>query len=239
MPDENATVIAETAAPESVVEAPVEASVDAPVEAAPEVDTPEVDTPVDSPVEAPVVSFMDSLPEGLRGHERLNGIESVEDLAQKFSEVELAPTVPGAAEYSIPEGLPPQLGEIANKLKLTQEQLGGTAEVYTEFSRLQNEAQFEANQAATTALIDSWGEKKPETVRLATRAIDHVAGQMEESLGTAFKESFTAGQLDNPMFVDAMRVVGELFQEGGYINSMPNNPKQRKSAAATMFPNHK
>lgn len=181
------------------------------------------------------VSFIDSLPESLRGNERFTGIESVEDLAQKFAEVDIAATVPDAGDYVVPEGLPTQLGEVANKLGLTQEQLDGTTLMYSEYNQAVDIAQREEMAIKADELLESWGEDKDKNLSLSKRAVNYVAEGIGEDLREFFKET---GAGNNPMVIKAFNFMGRVFDEGGHLPSLPNTPKAKKSAAATMFPNH-
>lgn len=214
----------------------------------PTVETPTVETPtVETPTAETVVpevkvettetpkggSFLDSLPENLRGHERLSGIESAEDLAQKFTDAQLAPVAPDADKYIVPEGAPKGLSEAANKHGLTQDQLNGVIEYFGGHQNATSEAFGTAMKEAAGKMVESWGEQAPENIATSRQALEylHPDGHMKKLLDDT-------GYGDHPLVIEHFRKVGELFREGGYITSSVNTPGSNKTLAEKMFGNN-
>lgn len=177
----------------------------------------------------------DNLSDELKGHERLNGIESLEDLAQKYADAKLAPEVPEPDGYDIPDGIPKSVGEAANKLELSNEQFKGTIETFNQLTAAKDAAVLEAMEKAGEQETATWGDDKDKIVNLSKEALEYYDSEDKE-LTKILKES---GYGNHPAVLKFFKKLGQEFDEGGFIKSNNKTPgNTSKTAANVMFPNH-
>ncbi|MGD9156928.1 MAG: hypothetical protein PVG39_00850 [Desulfobacteraceae bacterium] len=201
--------------------------------------TPADPTPADPTPADPNKSWLDSLPEGIRNHERLKGFESVEDVVKAFTESELPTEVPD--QYDIPEdvkGLTEALNKYAKDNKLTQGQLDATINlnkriISSLFAHKEQQIN-EQNQAGLTKLFEEWGESKELNVSLAHRALAFMDPEGEIRLLLEDKAT-RAG--DNPAIIKGLHLVGKALQEGGIIQAPSTTKRSTKTTRAQrMYP---
>lgn len=179
-------------------------------------------------------SWRDSLPETVRGHERLTGFKSVEELAEAYTKANLAPTVPEASAYKLPETFPiKDIGVWANKLKLTQEQLEGVIALDQQMGTMSEQTLNKAYEDGLNELFTSWGTEKDANVSAAKQVIK--AFDEDGSLATLLNAT-KAG--NNPVVVKFFANLGKkLLAEDGFIpNGTLRSPSSKnKSAAEVIF----
>jgi hypothetical protein len=198
------------------------------------VTTPVVETPVATPATTPVVeNWIDSLPEDLRGNEKLSSIKSVEDLARQYADTKVAPTVPDADKYVLPEGVPPEFGDVANKLGFSQEQLEGTTQVIANVLKAQADGSMDALRQQADAKIAEWGEASKANIQDASVAVNYWEKKVP-GLKSLLDET---GYGNHPLIMELFKAQGVELREGGFISSNSNTPQVKKSTAETLYPN--
>lgn len=177
-------------------------------------------------------SWIQTLPEELRANEKLTGFKSVEELAKAYAEAKLAPTIPEASEYKIPENFPiKDIGEWAAKVGYTQEQLDHMLALNEHVETTRSTAVEQAYKAGLDQLFTEWGEDKDSNVKHAKQVISHFdkTGELKQLLNET-----RAG--NHPAVVKFFAQVGrEIFSEDGFVRPGMNQQKKQLSAADVIF----
>ena len=145
----------------------------------------------------------------------------------------LVRTVPDAASYKLPDGIPVTVAEFAHKNDMTQDQLDTTL---TEFSGYLS--QMESSQKAHIktegeSMVKNWGDSKEANISTIDRALDHIdpKGSLKDLLQSS-------GYNYHPVVLDHLLSVGNLLSEGGFMKGSDNVPKGPATAAQVLFPTH-
>jgi len=139
-------------------------------------------------------------------------------------------TVLEASEYTIPEGLPTELGTFANEHGLTQKQLDATISQYSTLAQAAAQAEASNTLAAGKALITEWGDQAKHKMSLAKRALSQndPSGELKAALDSS-------GFGNHPAVLKFLSTIGQSMQEGGYLKSAVNRPPGKKTAAQAMY----
>lgn len=196
---------------------------------------PPVETPPPPPTETPppvTTTGLENLSAELLGHDRLKGVESVEDLANLLVNAELAQQKIAPDGYTLPEGAPAELGQFAHDNNLSQEQLDGVMSKLVTMNADSNTAQRTKLANDGQAKLVEWGEASKENVSLAVNAVDYM-----ESKTPGVKEMLeTTGYGNHPIVLEVFKEVGLMVKEGGFLKSDTLTPASKKTPAQRMFP---
>ena len=208
-------------------------------------------------------SWLDSLPEDLKGNEALKGYDGIESLAKAHltTQGELAglkqqiedgkPVIPETPEaYELPakfEGIPDEasaevaksLSQVALEAGLTKEQAGKAyaAIMAQEVQALKDEtAAIERRQAETKASLQKeYGDKYAEVMNTAFLRCAEVAGNTGVDEGTFKAWLDSTGIGDDPMFIKFAVGLAKLVSSDGIMqNAGTAGPR---SAAEVLYPN--
>jgi hypothetical protein len=184
----------------------------------------------DEPTSVP--SWFDSLPEDLRKNEKVTKFKSVDDLARYAAEAKEAAVIPEADKYVVPETFPiKKIGEWANKIGLTQEQLNHIIALDTHVKNSEHERSSNALKADLDALLTTWGPQKDANIRYAKQVINHfdTGGELKNMLETT-------GAGNHPVVVKFFADLGKaVMAEDGFIKSKGQTTKATVSVADTIF----
>jgi len=136
--------------------------------------------------------------------------------------------VPEGSGYTFQEGTPAELGNVFNKLDMTQEQADGVIQL----DQFRNKANAEALRSAGEAHVKEWGDKAETNMNLAKRGMNHFdpTGQLKQRLNET-------GLGNDPQLLEMFYQFGQRMEEGGFIPSEVNTPNQPLSAAQTLYGN--
>jgi len=134
--------------------------------------------------------------------------------------------VPAADGYQLGEGVPAQLGEIFNKLDMTQEQAQGVLKL----DQARSAAMASALRTAGEAHIKSWGESAETNINLAKRGMNHFdpTGQLKQVLNDT-------GYGNDPRLLEMFFQFGRRMEEGGFLKSAVNTPASNPKDVAHMW----
>lgn len=162
-------------------------------------------------------SFIESLPEDLRGSEQLKGFDSAEKLARAHLEtlgkLPVVPDKPEAYQLTIPEGHPvnPELvGQFqkwAHEAGLSQDQASKIGQNYIAAEAAMLAQMQEADTEAQTAIKTEWGDKFDANLAVAQRAVVQFCTPEEKK----FLEESRLG--NNPVLVRMFHRIGEAMSE--------------------------
>lgn len=147
-------------------------------------------------------------------------------------ETQVERVVPEADGYTLPEGVPPEIGAFANANGFTQEQLDASLEQFGGIVQASNEAEQLAVRQGGEALLDSWGPQKKEnliTVRAALKEFDP-DGEFKAALESS-------GYGNSAIVMNYLLNVGSVLKEGGYLKSAINTPAKSTERYERMYPN--
>lgn len=177
-------------------------------------------------------AWLEGLPEDIRGNERLTGFKSVAELAKAYAEAQLAPTIPEATAYKLPENFPVKdIGVWANKLGITQEQLDNILALDSHIRKSEYEGMETLFNTGLTKLFEEWGPEKNTNITYAKEFINHFdeTGELKELLNKT-----RAG--NNPVIVKFLAKVGKaVMAEDGFVRSKGASTSVQKSAADIIF----
>lgn len=144
--------------------------------------------------------------------------------------------VPAADGYTLPEGVPAEFGELANKLDYTQEQAEGSLQAFSQYIGAMNEGLKQSNvEAFTTFTKDMDDSQLSELKSDAKKGLEYIdedgqlAGLLKESNGFDF----------NPIILTRLAKVGKMLREGSFVRGSSNTPRKtdNQSRAHRMYPN--
>jgi hypothetical protein len=177
-------------------------------------------------------SWIETLPEDLRANEKLVGFKSVEELAKAYADAKLAPTIPDASEYKVPEDFPVKdIGKWAAEAGYTQQQLDNMLELSATVEKTQMEVIEGAYQKGLEHLFTEWGPQKDSNIKYAKQVITHFdkSGELKSLLN-----STRAG--NHPSVVKFFAELGrQVFSEDGFVRPGSNTSSQKRSAADVIF----
>lgn len=171
-----------------------------------------------------------SLPAELLKSERLEGVKSLEDLATRLVNAKLAPEIPSPDKYTLPQGVPEEVRNIAHKNNLTQEALDSVLKGFSELSQKGNQAANEALAKQGQDKLKEWGAEAEVNLQKAKQAVSFLETKTP-GLTNMLK---TTGYGNHPVILELFRHVGNMLNEGGFIRGDFASPKT--SAAERMFP---
>ncbi len=123
--------------------------------------------------------------------------------------------VPAADGYQFEEGTPTLLGEIFNKLDMTQDQANGVLML----SSVREKADKEAMVAAGKKHIAAWGDVAETNINLAKRGRDYF--DPTGDLTTLLNDT---GFGNDPRLIEMFFQFGKRMEEGGFLTSEVNTP---------------
>ena len=133
--------------------------------------------------------------------------------------------------YKLPEGVPAQVGNWAQKNGLTQEQLDASLHFFGSVNQANVKAQQQSlRQMGEAHLQQEWGENAPYNLQLAQRAL-----RQNDPTGALTKVLNESGYGNHPAVLDFLYAIGRSMQEGGFLKSSTNRPPGTKSAAQLLF----
>lgn len=133
--------------------------------------------------------------------------------------------------YKLPEGVPAQVGNWAQKNGLTQEQLDASLHFFGSVNQANVKAQQQSlRQMGEAHLQNTWGENAPYNLQLAQRAL-----RQNDPTGALTKVLNESGYGNHPAVLDFLYAIGRSMQEGGFLKSSTNRPPGTKSAAQLLF----
>lgn len=172
------------------------------------------------------------LPQDILGHERLKGLNTVEDLAKALVDAPLAPPVVKPEEYQLPQGVPDEVRGVAHSLSLTQEQLNGVLQFQAQNFSAANERQAQQLAEQGQQKLTEWGANAKENLEMSKRAVAYI-----ESKSPGVVEMLnTTGYGNHPIVMELFKNVGEMLKEGGFNKGENYTPATTKNAADKMFP---
>lgn len=162
-------------------------------------------------------SFIETLPEDIRGNEVLKGFDSAEKLARAHLEtlgkLPAVPEKPEAYEIKVPEGHPVNemfLGQFktwAHQHGLSQEQAAGLAGAYIALEQSQMAEVTKADEAAMNQLKTDWGDKFKDNWAQADKAIAEFCTESEQKFLLEF------GMRNAAPMVRMFQRIGEAMSE--------------------------
>lgn len=144
--------------------------------------------------------------------------------------------VPNAQDYALPEGVPTEFADMANKLDYTQEQLEGSL---TAFGGYVN-AMSEAEKAANIEAYNTFTKDMPEEKLSAFQANAKAGLAYIDEDGEILKKLTGGNGFDfDPHILRGLAKVGEMLKEGTFVAGGVNKPRPNdtQSRAHRMFPN--
>ncbi len=134
--------------------------------------------------------------------------------------------VPASDGYQFEEEVPTQMGEIFNKLDMTQEQANGIIAL----DKTRVEATAQATLQAGQKLVEEWGDVAKTNMNLARRGRDYFdpTGGLKEMLNAS-------GMGNDPKVLSMFLEFGKRMEEGGFLPSEVNTPPQNRSAADVLY----
>ena len=134
--------------------------------------------------------------------------------------------VPAADGYQMEEGTPGQLGQIFNKLDMTQEQATGVMKL----DAARRNAEAAALRQAGEAHIKTWGDAAETNINLAKRGMAHFdpTGQLKDMLNQT-------GLGNDPRILEMFYQFGTRMEEGGFLPTEVNTPGQQPKDVAHMW----
>ena len=154
------------------------------------------------------------------------GDASTEPVAKPTSPLTTPPP-----NYKLPEGIPAQVGNWAQKNGLTQAQLDASLQFFGSVNQANVKAQQQSlRQMGEAHLQNNWGENAPYNLQLAQRAL-----RQNDPTGALTKVLNESGYGNHPAVLDFLYVIGRSMQEGGFLKSSTNRPPGAKSAAQLLF----
>lgn len=138
--------------------------------------------------------------------------------------------VPSPTEYKLPEGMPKDVGEFANKNDMTQEQLDNTLSFFGSYEEAKDTYQKEQLREAGENHVEKWGDKKDTNLSLVRRTL-----KTTDKDGKLTKLLDDTGFGNHPVVLDYFLGIAQEFKEGGFLPSEVNRPAGKASAAQAMF----
>jgi hypothetical protein len=227
MADENGTGVVESTPPANTPPA------NTPPANTPPANTPPANTP---PANTPPVVTNKlvelGLPQDILKHERLSGVTSVEELVDRLVNANLAPEIPTPDKYTLPEGVPDTVRQIAHTHKLTQSQLDGVVKEFAALNAASSEEAVNSLISQSEAKLSEWGDQKDAKLAAARNAVNYFEGK-HSGLKSVLSDT---GYAYHPVIMEVFSEVGKLLGEGGFISGVSNTPAVKKSAADALFP---
>ena len=176
-------------------------------------------------------TFLDTLPEEIRGFEGFKDVADVGALASRFVDLAksqpVVPDKPEAYEIPVPDGLPKNenfLNEfrgIAHQAKLTQEQVNAVSAWWNSNLQKGIELQGKIQEESEKVLRAEWKGDYDHNMEIAKRALNQFGG---DEL-TEFLEKTRLG--DNPVIVKTFVEIGKAISEDVF-RSGKNKPQEVK-----------
>ena len=176
-------------------------------------------------------SWLESLPEALRGNEKLKNFKTADEAIQSLLDSSTPKTIEPTA-YKIPDAFPVKdIGVWASKMNLTQEQLDGIIALDGHMKKTEAAATDKVMKAELEKVLSSWGPEKDANVRNATSVIRHFDENNE-----MVKLLDDTGAGNHPVVVKFFAKMGKaLMAEGGFIKGSGAGNTADKSVASTIF----
>ena len=167
------------------------------------------------------VSWLDTLPDDLKGNEDLKAFKDPAEVAKAFldtkGKLQAPPESPDAYQLEIPEGVRVDEGFVksaktwAHQAGMSEAQFKAFAAPYIEAQRQVEQSMAQAEQAGIDGLKTEWGGQFDENVQTAKRALKQFAG--EEFL--AFLDQSRLG--NNPIMIKTFVAIGKAISEDKLI----------------------
>lgn len=138
--------------------------------------------------------------------------------------------VPAADGYTLPEGVPQDIGQFAHDHGFTQEQLDSTIQQMGNYMQGNQIAQQNALRSLGEAHLKNWGENADYNLSLAKRAL-----QQNDTDGQLAKALNDSGYGNHPAVLNFLYNLGQGMKEGGFLKSAVNRPPGERTAAQAMY----
>jgi len=138
--------------------------------------------------------------------------------------------VPAPTEYTLPEGMPQEVGEFAHNNDMTQSQLDNSLQFFGSYMTEMDKYQQKQIREAGEAHVEEWGDNKDTNLALVRRTLKTVdkSGKLTELLDST-------GYGNHPAVLDFFLEMGQEFKEGGFLPSEVNRPTGKTTAAQALF----
>lgn len=170
-------------------------------------------------------SFIESLPEDLRGSEQLKGFDSAEKLARAHLEtlgkLPVVPEKPEAYQLTIPDGHPvnaelvSQFQKWAHEAGLSQDQAAKIGQNYIAAEAAIMAQMQKADNEAQTVIKTEWGDKFDANLAVAQKAVVQFCTAEEQK----FLEESRLG--NNPVLVRMFHRIGQAMSEDKLLPGGP------------------
>lgn len=174
-------------------------------------------------------SWIDTLPEAIRGNEKLKNFKSLEDLAKAVLDVQAPPT-----EIKLPEGTPEAVGKWAVEKGLTQDQFDSVMKKHGEIIAEQSGQLLETHKAGTQELFKNWGESKDENLGLANRVVAYADPDGKLELIKFLKSPESGYAMVNPLVIKLFYNIGKSMKESGMLKNETPPLKANTTKATDM-----
>lgn len=168
----------------------------------------------------------------LLGNERLKDVKSVEDLANRLVNAKFAPEIPKPDGYTLPEGVPAEVGQFAHDNSLTQAQLDKVLGEMARLNEARTHGQLQTLYEQGQDKLKEWGDNAKEYTKLAVDAVAYFE-EKNPGLKKMLKET---GYGNHPQILEVFREVGNMLKESGFVKSENYTPANKKTQAQRMFP---
>lgn len=172
------------------------------------------------------------LNQDILGHERLKGINTVEDLANALVKADLAPPVVKPEEYQLPQGVPDDVRGIAHSLSLTQEQLNGVLQYQAQNFQAATQRDIQQLAEQGQQKLAEWGPQAQANLESGKRAVAYIESKSPGVVEMLEK----TGYGNHPVVLEMFKNVGEMLKEGGFNRGEQFTPATNKTAADRMYP---
>lgn len=141
--------------------------------------------------------------------------------------------VPAADGYTLPEGVPPAIGEFAHANDMTQAQLDATLSTFSNVLADSKNADMESLKQQGAAHVAAWGPDAAENMSLAKRAL--AQSDPKGELAAVLRET---GFYHHPAVLNYLYDLGKNMREGGFLKSETITTPGKRTMAQKMFGNH-
>lgn len=138
--------------------------------------------------------------------------------------------VPNSSEYTLPEGVPIEVGKFAHENDMTQAQLDATLTKMSGYMQASDDAQKAHIRAEGEKLVTDWGDQASANINIAKRALTQV-----DSDGALKSVLESTGYANHPVVLNHFLAIGQMFQEGGFLKGSNNTPAASVSAAQALY----
>jgi hypothetical protein len=182
-------------------------------------------------------SFIESLPEGIRGFEGFKDIQDVGTLATRYVDtvkgLPVIPEKPEAYEITVPDGLPVDenfltgFKGVAHQAKLTQEQVKTVTDWWNGTLQAGIAQQAKVQEETVKALKDEWKGDFDKNLELSKTALKKMGG---EELAAYLEESKLG---DNPVMIKFFHKLGQTISEDSFVEGKRKPQEVKRTPGGT------